>query len=424
MSSVSIHASSREDATQRQRNRVKADQFQSTRPRGRTRHGNRAYYLLKSCFNPRVLAGGRDRRKRSDSDALDVSIHASSREDATIIPNKTDRDGKVSIHASSREDATRSKLKKQHQKPFQSTRPRGRTRQAHYISALAIKIVSIHASSREDATRHISAGLKSHCFNPRVLAGGRDFAAIVTTGYSAFQSTRPRGRTRPLNIGSVLRGNVSIHASSREDATFFLTYVFVIILCFNPRVLAGGRDSGSRNADSAGRFQSTRPRGRTRLDVLLIGQRMSGFNPRVLAGGRDGVRSTGNHGGCVSIHASSREDATTVSPEMFGFWTVSIHASSREDATSVWHFECSLLGFNPRVLAGGRDYRTSSAIQSRQFQSTRPRGRTRPSRGLKTTHISVSIHASSREDATLPAETLRKMVGFNPRVLAGGRDFG
>ena len=56
--------------------------------------------------------------------------------------------------------------------------------------------------------------------------------------------------------------------------------------------------------------------------------------------------------------------------------------------------------FNPRVLAGGRDAEISlfSASQA------------------------VSIHASSREDATKEAQNDRKAYGFNPRVLAGGRD--
>ena len=34
---------------------------------------------------------------------------------------------------------------------------------------------------------------------------------------------------------------------------------------------------------------------------------------------------------------------------------VSIHASSREDATNVSRNKLSINGFNPRVLAGGRD---------------------------------------------------------------------
>ena len=80
-------------------------------------------------------------------------------------------------------------------------------------------------------------------------------------------------------------------------------------------------------------FQSTRPRGRTRRTTLKRHRADTCFNPRVLAGGRDVI-----------------EDKIVITG------TVSIHASSREDATS----DCSVYGqsvpcFNPRVLAGGRD---------------------------------------------------------------------
>ena len=101
-----------------------------------------------------------------------VSIHASSREDATIalLPTRTQH---VSIHASSREDATRNSGNCNSAYWFQSTRPRGRTRQ--YENAMEPEPnVSIHASSREDATVIV--------------------AVYVTV-------------------------TVSIHASSREDAT-------------------------------------------------------------------------------------------------------------------------------------------------------------------------------------------------------------
>ena len=79
-------------------------------------------------------------------------------------------------------------------------------------------------------------------------------------------------------------------------------------------------------------FQSTRPRGRTRLDKLGDKYIDGGFNPRVLAGGRDLHIIINNNVFLVSIHASSREDAT--------------NASCDSDIP-----DC----FNPRVLAGGRD---------------------------------------------------------------------
>ena len=238
---------------------------------------------------------------------------------------------------------------------FQSTRPRGRTRQ--YI--------------------------------------------ISSNGKEPFQSTRPRGRTRHGRPFRRVFESVSIHASSREDATFEVDRT-ATEQSFNPRVLAGGRDP----------------------DCMFRSLRQSCFNPRVLAGGRDPCGKSGSSSFFVSIHASSREDATSISRLRFSIPPVSIHASSREDATNsavVFNFgirfqstrprgRTRLLGgfgadayrgFNPRVLAGGRDQcswirqadgKVSIHASSREdatlfcvrvmnilsFQSTRPRGRTRP----------------------------------------------
>ena len=237
---------------------------------------------------------------------------------------------------------------------FQSTRPRGRTRQLKpkIIACASVSIhassredatcyvvimplawlVSIHASSREDATFRVLNDPADQGFNPRVLAGGRDIQVKWTTGHDGFQSTRPRGRTR-LSLPT-LSG---------------------VWPCFNPRVLAGGRDKSdyphqrgilvSIHASSREdatifpvapkgytAFQSTRPRGRTRR------HRLSRMRKPM-----------------VSIHASSREDATG-SPESSPRLQVSIHASSREDATG----------------------RMRAFLILSMFQSTRPRGRTRP----------------------------------------------
>ena len=170
---------------------------------------------------------------------------------------------------------------------------------------------------------------------------------------------------------------VSIHASSREDATPKSKHNDSV-LCFNPRVLAGGRDMKHLYHFPRTGFQSTRPRGRTRLNTRFPMPSSFCFNPRVLAGGRDVFHLQALLFHHVSIHASSREDAT---PEQCGNKLripVSIHASSREDATSSESAE-SVCG-------------------------------------------TVSIHASSREDATSKDERGISALGFNPRVLAGGRD--
>ena len=83
-----------------------------------------------------------------------------------------------------------------------------------------------------------------------------------------------------------------------------------LILRFNPRVLAGGRDRYYTHYLPVARFQSTRPRGRTRRARVCAREIVGGFNPRVLAGGRDVIT----------------------------------------------HWFPVILCFNPRVLAGGRDY--------------------------------------------------------------------
>ena len=186
-------------------------------------------------------------------------------------------------------------------------------RDYHLIIKILFIYVSIHASSREDATSEKSgAGIPYECFNPRVLAGGRDlFCFQLPIAEYMFQSTRPRGRTRLIIL------------DIRQDSL---------------------------------KFQSTRPRGRTRPNQVISTMPQNSFNPRVLAGGRD-----------YGIYGGSAE------------YAVSIHASSREDAT---RRGASCRGVSPR------------------FQSTRPRGRTRPQESKVTEPILVSIHASSREDAT------------------------
>ena len=175
-------------------------------------------FRVRRCFNPRVLAGGRDITQRQRLIIYKVSIHASSREDATSL-------SLIPFRAS-------------------SFNPR------------------VLAGGRDDGNRaYITSQIR---FNPRVLAGGRDKLAVMVLVMTLFQSTRPRGRTRPGKIVPWIKPLVSIHASSREDATcrheHHARKVSVSIhassredatpgpgrihtaRCFNPRVLAGGRD--------------------------------------------------------------------------------------------------------------------------------------------------------------------------------------
>ena len=193
---VSIHASSREDATCTIRH------LQSI-----------------TSFNPRVLAGGRD----TSHDIINISLIS------------------VSIHASSREDATSQINRIGTAKKFQSTRPRGRTRPAEL--------------QQRDADL---------CFNPRVLAGGRDIRSMRLPKVLLFQSTRPRGRTRP-SAASLNSANAKFQSTRPRGRTrLFSSPMNVRIISFNPRVLAGGRDKSNQTAHYPNWFQSTRPRGRTR----------------------------------------------------------------------------------------------------------------------------------------------------------------
>ena len=226
--------------------KVQSEMFQSTRPRGRTRpDSNRCATFTLRCFNPRVLAGGRDTPSSRMQSSCIVSIHASSREDATSFAIFISPFFFVSIHASSREDATSITQCSTKDFVFQSTRPRGRTRrQTHKTIGIRRMFQSTRPRGRTRRAR-----LKSHCtdtcFNPRVLAGGRDFESCAYVArYIMFQSTRPRGRTRRMHyVKNVLPDG------------------------FNPRVLAGGRDPNIKRLRVGRAFQSTRPRGRTRPDL-------------------------------------------------------------------------------------------------------------------------------------------------------------
>ena len=172
-------------------------------------------------FNPRVLAGGRDRRQKPIRLGAAVSIHASSREDATRRNRRPRAAGagfNPRVLAGGRDS---SQTYQSHRQKFQSTRPRGRTR---LICRLIPVIKMMFQSTRpRGRTRHVRADL--------------------TYQQGLFQSTRPRGRTRPaFGMERQSQRPVSIHASSREDAT-----------------------DGNRACHTSNPFQSTRPRGRTRL---------------------------------------------------------------------------------------------------------------------------------------------------------------
>ena len=124
-------------------------------------------------------------------------------------------------------------------------------------------------------------------FNPRVLAGGRDNQReFQWIGNLRFQSTRPRGRTRPYWFFIFFLFHVSIHASSREDATYPRRFP-TVFSSFNPRVLAGGRDSEQKTKRDASPVSIHASSREDATGTPAAGTPATGFNPRVLAGGRD-----------------------------------------------------------------------------------------------------------------------------------------
>ena len=262
---VSIHASSREDATRDRRVFSRTAMFQSTRPRGRTRH-MRQKTFGEHCPFQSTRPRGRTRQPELSPFSSGLLFQSTRPRGRTRLPRSAfDRSHGYSFNprvlAGGRDRHFQQSTALDQ---FQSTRPRGRTR--HPVCCFrGLHCVSIHASSREDATPVSSSNEPTQCFNPRVLAGGRDSCAYVARYIM----------------------KVSIHASSREDATLTCAGL-TCAMRFNPRVLAGGRDSviycdtvqeyvsihaSSREDATIANmrlrshllFQSTRPRGRTRL---------------------------------------------------------------------------------------------------------------------------------------------------------------
>ena len=276
---------------------------------------------------------------------------------------------------------------------FQSPRSRGRTRQDMYFTIP--EQVSIPAVSREDATTLISPVSSLPCFNPLVLAGGRDITNWQRDNARGFQSTRPRGRTRQdfgyrnsaeisfnprvlaggrdgAGDADAFAADVSIHASSREDATysFFCSLTYWQFQSTRPR----GR---TRPVVAAAlvmirKFQSTRPRGRTRLTRLIIKPPNLCFNPRILPRGRDMGKGGSTPSYQVSIHASSREDATNL---IWNEWFRDEFQSTRPRGRTRHRYKCRPGHsdcFNPRALAISRS-RNLALSQSRNLALSRSR---------------------------------------------------
>ena len=228
--------------------------------------------------------------------------------------------------------------------------------------------------------------------------------------------------------------------------------------CFNPRVREGRDLKLYKRLAPAFVFQSTRPRG-TRRQEMIDDAAASGFNPRVREGrdhilsilssikncfnprvreGRDRESAAGMAVAAVSIHASARDATLTVMQSLLmamfqstrprgtrllhdarskASSFVSIHASARDATPSP---QCSGSVRPVSIHASARDA-TACARWSRRtasFQSTRPRG-TRQNMASLPEGTHVSIHASARDATREKPSRKSRASSFNPRVREG-----
>jgi len=202
-------------------------------------------------------------------------------------------------------------------------------------------------------------------FNPRAR-GGRDVVGRDNTKYWVFQSTRPRGARRWLDL--VFDDlEVSIHAPA--GGATICQAAKALDVSFNPRA-RGGRDALRRSLESRTLFQSTRPRGARlvkRHDDVVV---------------------------CVSIHAPAG------------------------GATDHWADCVRYYGFNPRAR-GGRDDYDGGQLSDVKFQSTRPRGaRHDKMETNETGKVSIHAPAGGATGVEMPENPTKR---FNPRAR-GGRD--
>ncbi len=136
-------------------------------------------------------------------------------------------------------------------------------------------------------------------------------------------------------------------------------------------------------------FQSTRPRGARRSDMVWA------------------LETT------VSIHAPAW-GATPAPPTKMTRKSFNPRARVGRDLIILIQYHTS--GFNPRARVG-RDTSLSTALLCSMFQSTRPRG-ARPGLCLYSAGRYVSIHAPAW-GATVPSVLRCRMRCFNPRARVG-----
>jgi len=287
-------------------------------------------------------------------------------------------------------------------------------------------------------TRAQSRRRPSTRFNPRLRAGGdlrRRSEAATSSGFNP--RLRAGGDAAGAEDNARLR-QVSIHASAREATG--------ADQCDSRRVHvsihASAREATSSVVNPTtpeGWFQSTPPRGRR---PGARGDPPESWCVSIHASAREAT-ATGpglRQGDHVSIHASARE-ATGRGTVDFGARRVSIHASAREATRTAGPPTTRLIGFNPRLRAGGDWARTSmreplprfnprlraggdktildKGLIEILFQSTPPRGR-RPDGATTIYRLPwfQSTPPRGRRPTTTRSPSAR--AGFNPRLRAGG----
>ncbi len=183
-----------------------------------------------------------------------------------------------------------------------------------------------------------------------------------------FQSTRPHGARRWTAIQGRPSAQVSIHAPA-WGATHGLPGATHDGNCFNPRARMGRDSSCTRCSEPCALFQSTRPHG-ARLRPGCTRCRFQWF------------QSTRPHGarrarGCQGV-----------------MWcAVSIHAPAWGATKDMGRYKRKKICFNPRARMG-RDVGVGGQMTLMQrFQSTRPHGARRYIHINPPIHYSVSIHA-------------------------------
>ena len=279
---------------------------------------------------------------------------------------------------------------------------------------------------------------------------------------SQFQSTRPRGARRLVELVEMEASDVSIHAPA-GGATRPAAWPIARATCFNPRA-RGGRDDADHGSTAAicsfnprarggrdtaptcctkstwsfnprargGRdrrplplhtsqeqFQSTRPRGARQVWLARSGSSRASFNPRARGGRDDQVPAVCWTAACFNPRARGGRDIPAVPRPRAA--RVSIHApaggATPADCCPAPRILCfnprarggrdtdwlpwltARAGFNPRAR-GGRDVSSHvSANETLTFQSTRPRGARPP----------------------IVPRILHLLGRFNPRAR-GGRD--